>query len=69
MSAPLEKVREHGHVLTPGRYVGAADVEDDGVPFAEKFAGLREKLEGQLTDSNHLNLTIRKLLAGVGLDG
>ncbi|UKK92586.1 type I restriction-modification system subunit M [Brucella pseudogrignonensis] len=38
-SASLEEVRMHGHVLTPGRYVGAADAEDDGVSFAEKFEG------------------------------
>ena len=39
-SATLEDIRQHGHVLTPGRYVGAADVEDDGEPFAEKMARL-----------------------------
>ena len=37
-SAKLEEIEGHGHVLTPGRYVGAADVEDDEVPFAERFA-------------------------------
>jgi type I restriction enzyme M protein len=36
----LEEIRGHGHVLTPGRYVGAAAIEDDGVPFAERFAAL-----------------------------
>lgn len=43
-SVTLEEVRGHGHVLTPGRYVGAADVEDDGVPFEERFGALRAKL-------------------------
>jgi type I restriction enzyme M protein len=43
-SATLEEVRGHGHVLTPGRYVGAADVEEDGVSFEERFAELRVKL-------------------------
>jgi type I restriction-modification system DNA methylase subunit len=37
-SASLEEIKGHGYVLTPGRYVGAADVEDDQVPFS----GLRE---------------------------
>ena len=36
-SASLEEVRKHGHVLTPGRYVGAAPQEDDGEPFEEKM--------------------------------
>ena len=39
-SASLEEVRKHGHVLTPGRYVGAAPQEDDGEPFGEKMARL-----------------------------
>ncbi len=36
-SASLEEVRKHGHVLTPGRYVGAEAVEDDGEPFGERW--------------------------------
>jgi type I restriction enzyme M protein len=48
--ATLEEIRRHGYVLTPGRYVGAAAVEDDGVPFPEKFAELRAKLETQLAE-------------------
>ena len=39
-SATLEEIRKHGHVLTPGRYVGAAPQEDDGEPFAEKMVRL-----------------------------
>ena len=39
-SASLEGIRKHGHVLTPGRYVGAAEQEDDGEPFEEKMARL-----------------------------
>ena len=34
-TSPTE-IAEHGHVLTPGRYVGAEEVKDDGIPFAEK---------------------------------
>ena len=47
-SVTLDEVREHGHVLTPGRYVGAAYAEDDGVPFEEKFGHLRETLNGAI---------------------
>ncbi len=60
-------MREHGHVLTPGRYVGAADVEDDGVPFAEKFAALRETLEGQFAEGRKLEKRISAQLGGVDL--
>ena len=36
-AAMLDEVRSHGHILTPGRYVGAADVEDDGISFEDRF--------------------------------
>ena len=39
-AATLDDIRSHGHVLTPGRYVGAEEVEDDGEPFEEKMARL-----------------------------
>jgi type I restriction enzyme M protein len=64
-SASLAKVREHGHVLTPGRYVGAADIEDDGIPFADKFAALRETLEGQFAEGRRLEERISAALDGV----
>ena len=47
-AAKLEEIRNHNHILTPGRYVGAVDVEDDDVPFAERFRSLRAKLEGAI---------------------
>lgn len=53
---------KHGHVLSPGCYVGAADVEDDDMPFAERFAVLRARLEEQFTDSEQLTNAIRKYL-------
>ncbi|EIC20148.1 class I SAM-dependent DNA methyltransferase [Thiorhodovibrio frisius] len=68
-SATLEEIRGHGHVLTPGRYVGAAAVEDDGVPFPEKFAELRAKLETQLAEGEKLGAVIREKLDGVVVDG
>jgi type I restriction enzyme M protein len=45
-SAKLEDIEEHGYVLTPGRFVGAEDEEDDGVPFEEKLSALKEKVGG-----------------------
>ena len=46
-AATLEEVRSHGHVLTPGRYVGAMDVDDEAVPFEERFSALRKILLNQ----------------------
>jgi type I restriction enzyme M protein len=68
-AAKLEEVRGHNHVLTPGRYVGAADVEDDDVPFAERFAALIAKLDEQFLGAEQLTATIRKRLAGVAPHG
>ena len=64
-SASLEEVRGHGHVLTPGRYVGAADEEDDGVSFEERFGGLRAKLAEQFTEAGALEARIEHLLGSV----
>ena len=64
-AAKLEEIRGHNHVLTPGRYVGAADVEDDDVPFAERFAALRAKLEEQFAEAEKLTATIRQKLGEV----
>ena len=68
-SAPLEEIRKHGHVLTPGRYVGAEDIEDDGEPFAEKMQKLTATLEQQFTDSARLEKEIRENLKGLGYGG
>lgn len=67
-SASLEDVRGHGHVLTPGRYVGAADVEDDGVTFAKKFEGLREALLRQFEVGRILEDDIRLMLEELSAD-
>ncbi len=63
-SADLALIRKYDHVLTPGRYVGAAEVEDDGVPFEEKFAALRERLEGQFEEGKVIEARIRMFLTG-----
>lgn len=67
-SATLDEIKKHDFVLTPGRYVGAADVEDDGVPFAEKMATLTEKLSEQFAESAKLEAEIKKNLAGLGYE-
>lgn len=64
-SATLEEVRKHGFVLTPGRYVGAEDAEDDGVSFEERFSGLREKLSEQFAEASELSAAIELALGGV----
>jgi type I restriction-modification system DNA methylase subunit len=53
------EIAEHGYVLTPGRYVGAEDVEDDGVPFAENMEGLTRELATQFHESEKLQSAIR----------
>ena len=67
-SASLADIEKHDFVLTPGRYVGAADVEDDGIPFAEKMAGFTAKLSEQFAESDRLEAEIKKNLAGLGYD-
>jgi len=64
-AASLEEVRGHGHVLTPGRYVGAAYIEDDGTAFAERFAALRAKLMEQFAAGRDLEKAIATSLEGL----
>lgn len=59
-SAKLEEVRSHGHVLTPGRFVGAEDVEDDGEEFDAKMKQLMKTLSQQFAESERLQLAITK---------
>src|SRR5205085_8733976 len=66
-SVKLEEICSHGYVLTPGRYVGAADVEDDGEPFEEKMKRLTATLEGQFAESAKLEKAIRSNLKGLDL--
>jgi type I restriction enzyme M protein len=57
-SATLEEIRKHGHVLTPGRYVGAEAQEDDGEPFEEKMRRLTATLLEQMQESARLDAAI-----------
>ena len=61
-AATRDDVRHHDHILTPGRYVGAAEVEDDGEPFEEKVERLTAQLEEQFAESARLEATIRENL-------
>lgn len=61
-SATLEEIRQHNHVLTPGRYVGAASEEDDGEPFEKKMKRLRAELEQEFAESAKLEHAIRENL-------
>ncbi len=61
-SATLEEVKSHSYVLTPGRYVGAEEVEDDGIPFEEKMAELSATLYKQFVKADELEAMIRKNL-------
>ena len=67
-SVSLDEIREHNHVLTPGRYVGAADADDDGVSFDEKLSELREVLLAQFTEGRALEGRIVQTLDGLGAD-
>jgi type I restriction enzyme M protein len=65
-SATLEEIAAHDFVLTPGRYVGAQEVEDDGEPFDAKMKRLVGELEGQLAEGAKLDAQIRKNLRSLG---
>ncbi len=69
MNSSIDKVKEHGYVLTPGRYVGAEEIEDDGEPFDDKMKRLTTELDGQFKESAKLEKEIRKNLRGIGYGG
>jgi type I restriction enzyme M protein len=61
-AATMDEIRGHNHILTPGRYVGAAEVEDDDEPFEEKMERLMAQLEEQFAESTRLEAAIRQNL-------
>jgi type I restriction enzyme M protein len=65
-SATLEEIASHGYVLTPGRYVGAEEVEEDGEPFDAKMKRLTATLAQQFAEGQKLEKEIRKNLASLG---
>lgn len=60
------EIAEHGHVLTPGRYVGAEEVEDDDEPFEGKMRRLVGELGGQFEESSRLEEAIKSNLEALG---
>lgn len=68
-AAKLDDIRKHGHLLTPGRYVGAEAVDDDGEPFEEKMARLAPTLREQQAEAARLDATIAANLKELGYGG
>jgi type I restriction enzyme M protein len=66
MRATAEDIRKHGHVLTPGRYVGAEAVEDDGEPFEEKMQRLTAMLREQQAEAANLDVAIAANMRELG---
>ncbi|MCJ7735445.1 MAG: SAM-dependent methyltransferase, partial [Anaerolineales bacterium] len=67
-SASIDRVRELDYVVTPGRYVGLPDDEDDDFDFNERFMGLKAEFEEQLKEEERLNELIAENLKKVKLD-
>ena len=67
-SVELDDLKKHDYVLTPGRYVGAADEIDDGEPLAEKMSRLTTQLKTQFEESGRLEREIKQNLAELGYD-
>lgn len=65
-AATLAEIKTNDYVLTPGRYVGAAEIEDDGIPFEEKMVDLTQTLYRQMEESNKLDAVIRQNLEALG---
>jgi type I restriction enzyme M protein len=68
-SVSLDIIKNNDFSLSPGRYVGAEDDEDDGIPFEEKFSALRADLENRFVEGRKLEEQVFNVLGGVGLDG
>ena len=66
-SATLESIQKHSYVLTPGRYVGIPDVEDDDIPFEEKMKDLTYTLKQQINKEQELNKEIATQLGKIGM--
>jgi type I restriction enzyme M protein len=67
-SATIDEIAKHGYVLTPGRYVGAEEVEDDDEVFEEKMQRLTVQLGGQMSRGAELDTLIRQKLKGLGYE-
>ena len=64
----MSEIAEQDYILTPGRYVGIEDVEDDGEPFDEKMKRLTCELSGMFKKSHELEEEIKKNLKAIGYE-
>lgn len=64
----FDEVKENDYILTPGRYVGIEEQEDDEVPFEEKMETLTKELKELFQESRNLEKEIRKNLGGLGYE-
>ena len=67
-SASLKEVEDNNFVLTPGRYVGTEDIEDDGISFEDKVAVISENLKSHFENSIELQDRIKLNLKKVGIE-
>jgi type I restriction enzyme M protein len=65
-SATLDDIKTNDFSLTPGRYVGAADIADDGIPFETKMTELSQTLFNQMVEGEELNKAVRRNLEALG---
>lgn len=65
-AATLDTIKENNYVLTPGRYVGVEEQEDDGIPFEEKMKAITSELKEQFEESHKLEEEIKKNLEAIG---
>lgn len=66
--AELDDIEKQDYILTPGRYVGIEEKEDDGGPFEEKMARLTSELSGMFAKSHELEEEIRRKLGAIGYE-
>ena len=64
----IDDIRAQDFILTPGRYVGIAEQEDDGEPFEDKMKRLTTELSGLFEQSHQLEEEIRKQLGSIGFN-
>jgi type I restriction enzyme M protein len=67
-ASTLEEIEKNNWVLTPGRYVGIPELEDDGIPYEEKMTKLVKELKEQMEESKELDEKIKESLEEVGFD-
>lgn len=66
--ATIDEISEQGYILTPGRYVGIEEQEDDGEPFEEKMERLTSELSEMFEESVHLQNEIKRKLSAIGFE-